>query len=74
MGRNLDRRIEVAFPIQDPDRRKEVMDMLELQWRDNVKARLLNSAQDNPYRKAARAEARVQAQQAIHSMLAARTR
>ncbi len=74
MGRNLDRRIEVAFPIQDPDLRKEVMDMLELQWRDNVKARLLNSVQDNPYRKAARAEARVQAQQAIHAMLAARTR
>jgi polyphosphate kinase len=38
MPRNLDRRIEVACPILDKNLRKELRDVLELQWQDNVKA------------------------------------
>ena len=49
MGRNFDRRIEIACPIFDKDIQKEIQDLIELQLRDNVKARIINADQDNPY-------------------------
>ncbi|WP_022821831.1 polyphosphate kinase 1 [Hymenobacter norwichensis] len=39
MARNLDRRVEVAFPILQDDLRKEVRHLLDLQRQDNVKSR-----------------------------------
>ena len=39
MTRNLDRRVEVAFPILDEELRAEVRHLLDLQRHDNVKAR-----------------------------------
>ncbi len=51
MNRNLSRRIECAFPVYDPRLRKTVRDILDLQRRDTVKARIVNKAQDNRYRK-----------------------
>ncbi|MGH7497083.1 MAG: polyphosphate kinase 1 [bacterium] len=41
MPRNLDRRVEVGFPILAPELRKQVRQMLDLQLSDNVKARVL---------------------------------
>jgi polyphosphate kinase len=38
MPRNLDRRIEVAVPIQDLHHRIVIRDILELLWRDNRQA------------------------------------
>ncbi|SNC76039.1 polyphosphate kinase [Hymenobacter gelipurpurascens] len=39
MARNLDRRVEVAFPILQDDLRAEVRHLLDLQRQDNVKSR-----------------------------------
>ncbi|WP_073286954.1 polyphosphate kinase 1 [Hymenobacter psychrotolerans] len=39
MARNLDRRVEVAFPILQPELRAEVRHLLDLQRQDNVKSR-----------------------------------
>ena len=39
MSRNLDRRVEVAFPLLDDGIRAEVRHLLDLQRQDNVKAR-----------------------------------
>ena len=39
MPRNLDKRVEVACPIMDETLKQELRDILELQWRDNSKAR-----------------------------------
>lgn len=50
MGRNLDRRIEVAFPIYDVDIQKTIKDLLEIQWADNVKARIIDGKADNTFR------------------------
>ena len=50
MVRNLDRRIEVTCPIYDKDLQKELQDFLEIQNQDNIKARILNAKQNNPYR------------------------
>lgn len=39
MPRNLDRRVELAFPVEDPDLRQRLFDTLDLMFRDNLNAR-----------------------------------
>lgn len=51
MTRNLYHRIECAFPIYDPDLRQEIKDYLNVQFTDNVKARILDADQLNNYRR-----------------------
>lgn len=50
MARNLDHRIEVATPILDKDIQEELRTMMDIQWRDNTKARLLEKKHRNHYR------------------------
>lgn len=50
MKRNLSRRVEVAFPVYSKQIRDQVKQMMEIQWADNTKARIINDQQDNPYR------------------------
>lgn len=54
MPRNLDHRIEVTCPVYDPDLQKELRTQIELQWADNVKARILSIDQDNRYKTSAK--------------------
>ncbi len=49
MTRNIDHRIEVGCPILDKNVRKLIKDQLDLQWRDNTKARVLDPEQSNQY-------------------------
>ncbi len=49
MTRNLDRRIEVGFPILDDEIKKELKDILLIQLRDNTKAREINATNNNSY-------------------------
>lgn len=65
MIRNFDNRIEVACPILDPEIQKELRDMLEIQWHDNQKARLVNTEPINSYRKTG-SEEKVRAQVEIY--------
>ena len=41
MPRNLDRRVEIVFPVEDERIKGEVMHVLDLEFKDNVKAHLL---------------------------------
>lgn len=50
MTRNIDYRVEVSCPIYDEDCRKEIMDIFNICWSDNVKARLFSENQKNAYR------------------------
>jgi polyphosphate kinase len=43
MTRNLDKRIELLFPVQHPDCRRKVLAALDSVFRDNVKARRLQA-------------------------------
>jgi polyphosphate kinase len=43
MPRNLNRRVELMFPIEDPDHRERLREILGMYLRDNVKARVLRS-------------------------------
>jgi len=49
MTRNIDRRVEVAFPIVDGRIRKEIRDIINIQLRDNTKAREINQLNNNRY-------------------------
>lgn len=41
MPRNLDRRVEIVFPLEDEEIKKKAIHVLELELKDNVKAHLL---------------------------------
>ena len=41
MPRNLDKRVEIVFPVEDPRLKQEVMHILDIQLEDNVKAHIL---------------------------------
>lgn len=41
MPRNLERRVEIMFPVEDPKLKEKVLHILEVQLRDTVKAHLL---------------------------------
>lgn len=51
MPRNLNRRIEVAVPIYDPEIQRELMEMLLIQLKDNSKARILDQDLKNNYQR-----------------------
>lgn len=50
MSRNIENRVEVTCPIYDKDIKEELLDIFEICWNDNVKARILSSTQDNEYK------------------------
>ncbi len=60
MTRNIDHRIEAACPIFDENIKQQVLDMLNIQLRDNQKARILNNGLTNEYVKNKEAENRSQ--------------
>jgi polyphosphate kinase len=68
MIRNLDNRVEVTAPIVDPDIQRELRQFMQIQFADNTKTRLINAAQDNPYRARAGHKAR-SAQQDTYDLL-----
>ena len=49
MLRNLDQRVELAIPLLDKKIQEQLNSYFEMQWNDNVKARIINDAQDNKY-------------------------
>ncbi len=49
MERNLDKRIEVGCPVYDKSLQNEIDRIFEIQWRDNQKARIIDSEQTNKY-------------------------
>ncbi|MCB0396134.1 MAG: polyphosphate kinase 1 [Flavobacteriales bacterium] len=50
MSRNLDFRVEVTCPIYDPKLQKQLLEMLDMQWADNIKSRYIDEKQENHYR------------------------
>jgi polyphosphate kinase len=49
MVRNLDHRLEVAVPVFDKNIRKQMVQFLDIQMKDNVKARILDEKLQNNY-------------------------
>lgn len=66
MNRNLHRRIEVCFPVNDDHMKQEVLTMLKFQWQDDEKGVWLNTKMHN---KRPKKEHNVRAQMAIYEYL-----
>ena len=49
MPRNLDKRVEIMFPVEDPELKERVIHILKVQLEDNVKAHILQP--DGTYEK-----------------------
>lgn len=49
MERNLDKRVEVGCPIFDKEIQDKLLAIFDLQWRGNVKARIIDERQSNRY-------------------------
>ena len=49
MVRNIDHRVEVAAPVFDKGIRQELNDILQIQLKDNIKARILDNTLANQY-------------------------
>ena len=68
MRRNLNRRIETAFPILVPEIKQEIIQILKIQLRDNVKACLIDEHLHNNFKHDDSTE-KVRAQWAIYEYL-----
>jgi polyphosphate kinase len=69
MIRNLDHRIEAACRIESPIIQQELIDILDIQLRENVKARILDNEQQNAYVATAAGEPQHRAQVEIYHYL-----
>ena len=49
MTRNLDHRIEVTCPVFDKNIKYEIRKVFDIQWEDNVKARIFDETQSNKF-------------------------
>ncbi|RZL17154.1 MAG: polyphosphate kinase 1, partial [Pedobacter sp.] len=49
MSRNFEHRVEVGFPVLDPDVKQEIRDIIDFQLQDNVKARDITGSNNNKY-------------------------
>lgn len=50
MERNLDKRIEVGVPILDPKLQDEIQHVFDIQWKGNIKVRIVDKKQKNKYK------------------------
>lgn len=68
MQRNLNNRIEVAFPVFDRLVQQQIKNIINIQLQDNCKARIIDKLQSNKYKKTNSVH-QVRAQYAIYSYL-----
>ncbi|TQI70777.1 polyphosphate kinase [Gramella sp. Hel_I_59] len=69
MSRNLDRRIEVISPVLDKDIFNEFKEILNIQLKDNMKARIQDKEESNTYVQKEDDEETVRSQYAIYDYL-----
>ena len=68
MVRNLDHRVEVTCPINDPDIKRTLINLFNIQLSDNVKARILDNELSNRYVQSDGGQ-RVRSQEEIYNYL-----
>ena len=60
MTRNIENRVEISCPIYQDDIKKQLLEIFEICWKDNVKARIIDAEQKNRYRTNDQAQFRAQ--------------
>ena len=51
MTRNIENRVEVAVPIYDNSLQQQILDVFDITWKDNHKARIINKHPQNQFKK-----------------------
>jgi polyphosphate kinase len=69
MTRNIDSRVEVICPVRDEAAQTLLQDVLDQQWNDNSKARVIDAKQGNEMVKSSGRATLVQSQETIHRYL-----
>ncbi len=69
MTRNVDFRVEVLCPVRDTAAQETLQHILDQQWYDNVKGRVLDADQENCYAKPKKKAANIRSQESIHRYL-----
>ncbi len=69
MSRNLKRRIEVIFPVNDKQNQDILKQFIDIQWNDNKKARIIDKAQINQYVEESKQAKTIRSQEAIYQHL-----
>jgi polyphosphate kinase len=69
MTRNFDARVEVLCPVRDHAAQRLLQDILDQQWYDNVKARVLDAEQKNIIPALKKKATAIQSQESIHRYL-----
>jgi len=72
MIRNIEHRVEATCPIKNEDLKQELIDILNIQLKDNTKARILNNELNNEYVKRKDKE-EIRSQEEIYNYLANKT-
>ncbi len=72
MTRNLSHRIEVGFPIYDEAIQKEIRQYIDIELKDNVKARIIAKGRTNKYKRPVGGAEKVQSQIDIYKFLKAK--
>jgi polyphosphate kinase len=49
--------VELCFPVYDPEIKKQLLSVVNIQLKDNIKSRIINKRQTNPFKKTASQEA-----------------
>ncbi|MFT5922996.1 MAG: polyphosphate kinase, partial [Flavobacteriales bacterium] len=70
MTRNLDHRIEVSVPIYDARLQSELTEYLNMQFKDNAKARIIDKKQKNEYVTAGRSKESYNSQEEVYAYFA----
>jgi polyphosphate kinase len=74
MPRNLDHRVEVAFPVLEPALQEQIRDVLEIQLADNVKARRILADGRSERIRPGEDVAPVRSQERLYELMASATR
>ena len=68
MTRNIDERVEVGCPVYDEELKQRIIRILELQWSDTTKARIIDKEQSNIYKPRGN-KRKIRSQFAIYDMI-----
>ena len=60
MTRNIENRVEVAVPIYDTSLQQQILDVFNITWKDNHKARIINKYPQNQFKKSSSENVRSQ--------------
>jgi polyphosphate kinase len=69
MMRNLDHRVEITTPIVDKKLAKEIEFIFDTHWKDNIKARIIDNAQNNIFVGERKSKSQLESQENIYFYL-----